>query len=255
MLKSLFLFSLLILSMSLYAGPVSTLYGTGWANGSLHIFQGNTLTKTALQGSYESGIVVLDTVKTYPYYYGGSYGRDYSLSTGNVVNTTQHPILAPQGVLDATTNGQYIYAMSYAYTPGVYRFNLDWTNPQFLFSTASSADLGIAYDSASDLLWVTNWGNKTISKYSMSGSNLGSFSTVGNHNGGLAYDAADNTLWTWSYDNNRLEQYSKTGTFLSSTSYAFNGHIYGLEASVIPEPHTLFFVLLSCAFAFFLKKK
>ncbi len=151
---------------------------------------------------------------------------------------------------DGTSDGTYnYYAQLFGSSGGptvhdVYRTNLDWSNPQLLFS-APYPSYGIAYDPDNTSLWISyfDFVSFVIADYSLDGTLLSSFATsTGNY--ALAYDAADGTLW--SQYGGLLRQYSTDGTLLQSGAISglspasFGGEILNASdpPASTPEPAT-----------------
>ncbi|NUM33484.1 MAG: PEP-CTERM sorting domain-containing protein [Candidatus Brocadiae bacterium] len=254
---------LMVLNLSLMAGPLSALYVTQWYNGNIAVIQGNQIiNQWARSGNGEISIAVSDTVKTFghspssPYNVGAQYTLNGTYTGTQYVKTSA----VHNYTWDGTTDGQYNYTIdhyaagSYA-AGGVYRYDSNWSNPVHLFSTGQN-DLSITYDPTNDSFWVSSWGAYTVRNYSRSGSLLSSFSTPYSHISALALDHADNTLW-FTQGSNTFYQYSKSGTALSSVTISgITGNVYGAEfAYSVPEPAGLFFLGLAIAVFSFLRKK
>ena len=78
------------------------------------------------------------------------------------------------------------------------------------FFAANAPCMAIPY------VFVSNWGNNTIEKYSLSGTDLGAFASTGlNQPVGLAFDSSGN-LYAANWGNNTIEKYSSSGTDLGA---------------------------------------
>lgn len=218
-------------------GPTSELYVTVWANAGIAVLQGNSIVRSwATSGTNEIAIAVTDKVRTMGHT-SGSIGAEYTLSgsfTGNRYTSGQTYFH------DGASDGQYNYAVIWN-TGNIYRYGLDWQNPQYLFN-AGADGLGITYDPTNNSLWLSSWGNGTVKNFSLAGNLLSSFTTRDSHNTALAMDYADGTLWMRENSTGYMAQYTRTGTFLGAKSYSVGGAIWGAEFSVtvVPEPGSLF---------------
>ena len=245
---------LLLLCISIQAGPLNEYYVTDWCNGGISVIQGNEIIKHwNTNASNDIAIVVDDTIRTYGHRVG-DYGAQYSLD-GTYLGTTYTNNIANR-FLDATTDGEYIYAWNYD-THTAYRFDLDWTNPQTMF-TLSTRMLGITYDPTDNTLWLGAWGSSIIEQYSLTGQKLSSFSVVDSYAGALALDHGDGTLWYCASADNTFRQYSKTGELLETVVLPTAGSNYGGEFSFteayIPEINNLFLIALGLLSGFFIYK-
>ncbi len=158
---------------------------------------------------YQYPIVVRDTIRTMGASVG-EVGAEYDFNGGDLGGRYTHP--APSSrCWDGATDGQYNYAIDTA--GDVFQFDLDWSNPVFLFSVSSFG--GITYDPSSDSLWISLWTGNTITSYTRDGIVLSSFDAGHQRNMALAMDYADGTLWL--HDRNAtgtLEQWSTGGQLL-----------------------------------------
>ena len=217
--KRILLLFLLGIITFLQAGPISQLYLIAGRDAKGMVVQGTQVLRTwALPHAYEYAVAVQDTVKTMgdnPSY----NGSEYSLTGTRLQTITTTG--SPDGLYyDGTTDGTYNYALDYKYGR-VYRFNLDWQNPQLMFSLGESYSyLGITYDPTNHSLWISGFYNsvsRVIANYTMQGTLLSTFNSQTGYNGCLALDYADNTLWVFDRDGTKtFYQYSKTGQLLSS---------------------------------------
>jgi hypothetical protein len=157
---------------------------------------------------------------------------------GNVIGG---PLQYSQGgnFYDATTDGNSIYMVEFS-SGQVYRTDLNYQNPQALFSTNQN-DIGITYDpSGGGGLWISNWGGTNVTHYDLGGTPVSSFSTGHSLNAALALDPSDGTLWLADRSSFGLfEQWTTSGTNL------FRGQIPGMDsqnvlggefASRVPAP-------------------
>ncbi len=253
----LFFCCLLVLACFPYAetlGPTSKMYFTLWDNVGLGILQGSNVIKTWAPSAYrEIAISVTDKIHTTGHLTGTS-GAEYTLS-GTFTGTT-YSISNVLGHHDGATDGQYNYAISWT-TGSLYRYNMNWQNPEYLFNVGSDA-LTITYDPTNDSFWITTWGTGKVKNYSRAGGLLSSFSTRATHNAGLALDYADGTLWMSEHATSTLVQYTKAGVFLGEKTYSsLTGGVWGAEfAYGVPEPSTvlLFALFLGILGRKFLKK-
>ncbi|HEY4934664.1 MAG TPA: PEP-CTERM sorting domain-containing protein [Terriglobales bacterium] len=226
-------------------GPTSPLYLTYTfdRNGgnSIVVVQGNSFTSfaEAYGAPDEVPIAVAGDVRTS----GNSsttIGGQYSLA-GTPTGTTYVLPAIPSTAYDSTTDGSHNYLVDYTYG-GVYQTARDFTNPVALFTSTGLYNLGITYDPANNSLWISGWGNTTVTDYSLSGTVITSFDTGHYFNGALAMDPATHTLWLVDDENTfTLEQYSTAGVLLSSgpyVGYSLGGE-FDMGATPTPEPGTL----------------
>ncbi len=227
------------------AGPNSPLYLTYTfdANGGQRIVvvQGNSLTSfaEAYGPPDEVPIAVWGDVRTagaFPGWLGGQYSL-----AGTPTGTTYPLTSIPSSAYDSTSDGSHNYLVDYTYG-GVYQTARDFSNPVLLFSSTGYYNLGITYDAVNKSLWISGWGNTTVTDYSLSGSVISSFDTGHYYNGALAMDPATHTLWLVDDENTMsLEQYSTAGVLLGSgpyVGYSLGGE-FNLGATPTPEPGTL----------------
>ena len=226
-------------------GPTSPLYLTYTfdLNGghSIVVVQGNSITSfaEAYGGPDEVPIAVWGDVRTSgnsPDYVGGQYSL-----AGTPTGTTYTLPSIGSTAYDSTTDGSHNYLVDYTYG-GVYQTARDFTNPVALFTSTGLYNLGITYDSANNSLWISGWGNTTVTDYSLNGTAISSFDTGHYFNGALAMDPATHTLWLVDDENTfSLEQYSTAGVLLSTgpyVGYTLGGE-FNMGATPTPEPGTL----------------
>jgi hypothetical protein len=79
-----------------------------------------------------------------------------------------------QPLFDGTTDGTYNYGVSWE-NGTVYRFDRNWADPSFMFSTGSGG--GLAYDAVDNTLWTSCDRCDGVNHYSMTGALLGSIAT------------------------------------------------------------------------------
>lgn len=239
------------------AGPVSEYYLTKWVDRGIAVIQDNSVVRSwsIAPGSYaQLAIVVNGDVKTYSHYSSGA-GAQYSLD--GVATGTLYPNQVGQYPHDGTTDGTYNYAFFYGMNK-LYRFGLDWSNPELVFSLSGTSRLGVTYDPTDDTFWLCGWGNSLVEHYTKTGQFLGSFSTD-SYTGSLALDHADGTLWLSVGASDTLKQYSKTGTLLSTLTISGLGPVYGGEFNFalvgIPEPSSIFLLFICIVLLLFSYKK
>jgi hypothetical protein len=233
------------------AGPIDPLYLVG--NGSLSIVQGSSVTTVSTLNPIEAAVAVAGTVRTVGFFASSGSGHEYTLAgvpTGNSYSNT----LGEQ-LLDGTTNGVFNYSILWDDTGNpandrVYRFNADWSSPQYLFTVQGSDFYGITYDAVNNSLWVSSRSGQ-IQDYTLGGTLLSSFGLPQRPNG-LAIDPRDRTLWFNTTTDSSLYQYSTSGTLLSSQNYAGapfgNGMAFGVEfAETAPAPEAATWLLTGIA--------
>jgi len=231
------------------AGPTSTLYLTAGDNHrNWRILAGTTTAVSSPQNESGQGgeyaiAVSGGTIRTGgngdylvgPLTQGSTYNLAFGYTGPRLANPLNH-------ILDGTTDGVYNYGVDW-YFRNVYRCNLDWSSPTFMFNakphTNPNSAEEITYDPNSHGLWIADSTGK-IDLYSMGGSHLSSFATPGCADISLAYDFADGTLWTMtSWNSGIFRQYSTTGSLLQTISISSTDNIIGAEFALIPEPGLL----------------
>lgn len=172
----------------------------------------------------EHAIVVDKTVRTLgtnsgtglPPSDGAGYTRQGRYSGTDFSYPAELPTTS--GILDATTDGRYIYAIDY-YNATVWRMDLDWSHPVELFKAVGN-DEGITYDPANNgSLWISSLAeNSTIRQYTLTGDVISSFS-IPTGASALARDPHDNTLWFAHGFDGTFYHYTTTGQFLGSITH------------------------------------
>ena len=137
----------------------------------------------------------------------GKQGTDFGEFAETVVGITQDP-------------GNYLYVLSYCH---VYKFDLNggyitsWGACGSGESDFSNAE-GIHYDSANDVLYVSDTQHHRVLKFDSNGTYLSQFGSYGTGDGDLAYpvgivtDAAGK-IYVVDGDNHRVERFNADGTF------------------------------------------
>ncbi len=252
--KSLFIL-LFLFCLPLFAdtlGPTSELYAVKWQNSGIAVIQGNSVVRSwATSANSEIAIAVTDKVRTLGHYLGNT-GAEYAL---NGTFTGTNYTASDYYHHDGATDGLYNYAILYS-SGNVYRYSLNWTNPEYLFNAGSYA-LGITYDPTNSSLWIGSWSYGNIKNFNLTGGVLSEFSVSSrtNYVGGLAMDYADGTLWFSEGASGTFSQYTRTGTYLGSKTYSISG-IYGAEFSVVsPEPSTIALMGILLGILLFQKRK
>jgi hypothetical protein len=142
---------------------------------------------------------------------------------GPVATSVGGPIITQ--ILDGTTNGVNNYGVTCCSgPPSVTVADLDWSNQKILFSIDAAGGDGIAFDTASNSLYVGSFDGE-VTNYSLTGHVLGQFGVTGEVVG-LAYEQSTDTLWGWNVSVSSLQQFSLTGTVLQTqaidlTPYGF----------------------------------
>lgn len=214
-------------------GPKSAYYVTSGNQGMNWILRRSSATPFAqahwftLNGFVfgEHAIVVDKTVRTLGTNFGGaglppSAGAEYTRRGKYAGPDFPYPadLATTSGILDATTDGQYIYALDY-YNATVWRMDLDWTHPVELFKVLAN-DEGIAYDPANNgSLWISSLSeNRTIRQYTLTGEVISSFG-IPTGASALARDPQDHTLWfSYGFDGT-FYHYDTSGQFLGSITH------------------------------------
>lgn len=222
-------------------------------NRGIYAIDGNNITRWDNDAGVFA-IAVQDTVNTMiinDYSYPNGRGKQYTLDGDFTGVTYSHPGFFEYGsFFDGATDGEYNYTISNDFGPNIYRFDLNWANPEQLFYVGNTGGgnykLGITYDNTNNSLWVSSFaGGDIIENWSMDGVLLSSFSTGHNLNAALALDYADQTLWV--RDRNSasalFEQYSKSGELLDTVDFGNLGNTLGgefaFQSAPVPEPATM----------------
>ena len=163
---------------------------------------------------FESPIAVIDTVRTTSSFLAGGPGAEYTLDGNDTGKRFPHP----EGIgefWDGTTDGEFNYGVVLEGNKVVFRTDLNWANPEGLFSV-NRRFVGITFDTTDNTLWLGGWRDDPLIEHrALDGELLGSFVPKGVRNSALALDPADDTLWVAEGSRVRiLRQYSKDGELL-----------------------------------------
>ncbi|MBA4137587.1 MAG: hypothetical protein C0518_09750 [Opitutus sp.] len=210
---------------------------------------------TTNTGYMGNALAVTDRIWMLDHYNNPGSAHSFGLDGTSGRDSSTFSPLGVSQFLDGTTNGIFNYTL--AWTGGdavVYRASTDWTNLTSIFTATGSDIAGIAYDMASDTLWIS--GSSTIYQYSLTGTVLGQFSHTGGR-GGLAYQPSTDSLWL--VPNNAsspLLQYSKSGTLLQSlTVTGRSSNVWGAEFVAVPEPSTYALLALGLALVLWVRRR
>ena len=212
-------------------GPKSAYYVTSGNNGVNWILRRENATPFEQVHWFISGlvfgehaIVVDKTVRTLgtnsstglPPSDGAEYTRQGRYTGTDFPYPAELPTTS--GILDATTDGQYIYGLDY-YNATVWRMDPDWSHPVALFTVIGN-DEGITYDPANNgTLWISSLSeNQTIRQYTLTGQVISSF-RIPTGASALARDPHDNTLWFGHGFDGTFYNYTTSGRFLGSITY------------------------------------
>jgi len=241
------------------AGPSRPLYlSTG---SQIQVMTDGGIVDSWITGEQEYSIAVNTTVKTWSQ--GNPLlsllGREYELD-GTPTGATY---LNGVGCCfrDGTTDGQFNYAVRQAIPNNVvYRFNLDWTDPQPMpfSSTFTSGVTGIAYDSSDDTFWLASSSVAdfvAVLHLTRTGNFISSFGGGEGSNVSLAYDATDDSLWIYSARPalSELVHFAASDD-MTSGNFALSrepgiGFVSAIEFQLapVPEPSTYVLVLVGVA--------
>ena len=214
-------------------GPHSAYYVTAGNQGVNWILHNSKVTSFDQVHWFTSGgftfgehaIVVDKTVRTLGTNFPNSAliasdGAEYTRQGRYTGTDFPYPAELPttSGILDATTDGQYIYGLDF-YNATVWRMDLDWTHPLELFHVVAS-DEGITYDPSNNgTLWISSLSqNETIRQYTLTGDVISSF-RIPTGASALARDPHDGTLWFGDGFEGTFYHYSTGGQFLGSITY------------------------------------
>jgi len=247
------------------AGPARPLYlSTG---SQIQVLQFNSIIDSWTTGEQEFSIAVDMTVRTWSQ--GNQFlsllGKEYLLDGTPTGATYANDVGCC--FRDGTTDGQFNYAIRQvaAAANSIYRFNLDWTNPQVMPVNPIygpgllSGVTGITYDSSDDTFWLAG-GNDFlfVEHITRAGNLISSFGGGTGSMASLAYDAADDTLWLYSARPglSTLSHYAASDDMTHAnfpiTSEPGIGFVTGIEFQLqhlapVPEPATV--VLLAAGLA------
>ncbi len=184
---------------------------------------------------YQYPIAVRDTIRTMGAN-EGDVGAEYDFFGTDLGARFTHPP-GPIRSWDGTTDGRSNFGIDTG--GGVYRFDLDWSDPSLLFGAGSVGSL--TYDPTNDSLWVSQFSTSTVIEYSMGGAALRSFDTGHTQNMALALDHADGTLWLHDRTTQgTYEQWTKSGTRLTRVAVPGMAGQNALAGEFqLPEPSTL----------------
>ncbi|WP_426168547.1 PEPxxWA-CTERM sorting domain-containing protein [Sandarakinorhabdus sp. DWP1-3-1] len=170
---------------------------------------------------------------------GGS--TEYTLAGVATGNTAAGGPVISQ-LLDGATNGSVNYGVTCCSGQNVVTIaNADWSNQQTLFNLSSNGS-GIAYDSSTNSLFVSDF-DGAVTNYALTGVALGSFTA---NIVAIAYDSASDSLFGWNGSSQSLQQYSKSGTLLQTQAInvgafgifnPYGGEIaFSAVSGAVPEP-------------------
>ncbi len=219
------------------SAQTSELYIFSYTSNQAYVVQNGNLNRSFATGTYEfAGAVAGDVRTVQAYSWVGQDGKQYD-TNGNDLGG-RYAYTGLDYIYDATTDGaNYNYACLYG-GGDLYRFDRNWQNAQFQFSTAGNT-LGTAYDTSNNTIW-TAAGSGAVSQYDLNGQLLSQFFPGGNWYG-LALDPADGTLWlTQDGSYPYIAQYDQSGNHLQDV-YVGNfgmGNTLGMEFDVgrVPAP-------------------
>jgi uncharacterized protein (TIGR03382 family) len=226
-------------------GQTSPLYMISYDTNEAVVVQNGQVTTAWTNTNTETAMAIDSTVRVLgrnP----GLTGAEYDLG-GNLLNSGVYPNPLYVDVYDGTTDGTYNYGIAhndFDTNFAVIRGDADWGNLEVLFVPTIRSS-GIAYDSSTDTLWITNnsGGYTGLQQYDLNGNLL--FETLGDIGGagyGLAYDPADDTLWmTGAFNSGVVDAYQldKSGNILAQIDlpdYATNWISAEMQ---IPAPGSL----------------
>ncbi|MGD9615144.1 MAG: PEP-CTERM sorting domain-containing protein [Alphaproteobacteria bacterium] len=249
-------------SAALTTGPLSPYYLNNSSDQTIYVVQGTSVVDS-FPLSYCGGIqfceanLAIANGHVSTNWFGNGQGSpgtagQYTLDgtpTGVSWPTSPPPAgTTSQIIQDGTSDGTSNYTVELQNDvgqPRVIAYDLQWQNPTVLFDVPS-AHTGITYDPVDNALWISHFGNGTISQYALDGTLLTSFGAATAGPTALAYDPADNTLWFGNQGGTNLFQYSKTGVLLQEGELsglpggAYNsGEITAASVPPVPEPASL----------------
>ncbi len=230
-------------------GPVSNYYLTNGDGGTNWLVLGTSATSFAqanpdMLGEYAISVTP-SFVRTLHNGNDTTQGLGSEYTLGFVFTGNTFSFSPTRGFYDATNDGQFIYSVDFN-NGEVVRMNLDWSSPTVLFDTGfgSANALGITYDTATNSLWVSQWGGTTVANFSLAGTPLSSFDAGFGTISSLAYNPISDTLWMGSQSNQgTFSEFSKAGALLQAPTYAsmLSENTLGGEfvISAVPEPASL----------------
>ncbi|MEP6603200.1 MAG: PQQ-binding-like beta-propeller repeat protein [Spartobacteria bacterium] len=228
-------------------GPASRYYITAGQQGKAWVTQLDSVINSWVlhfpinPGQY--AISVLDKVRISGSFLEGVTRIGSEYSTDGVYTGKDFPYAIPgAGFWDGATDGLSNYSVDYEYG-GVYKFDLDWSNPALVFDTPVHY-LGITFDPQTQTLWLAQWENGVVEHRSLDGTVLSSFEVPFNRISCLALDPADGSLWMGSQGElGKFYQYSPCGRQVSTRTYAsladqntLGGEFPMPSASATPPP-------------------
>lgn len=246
--------AILICATCLPSANASTLYLIGGSTAyQVDLEAGTFETFNVFDSAY--GIAVGETVRLRSYQTG--YSEEYNLDGTPTGNTYTYEDGISQ-ILDGTTDGTYNYGAGCCGADGVYRFDTNWGNAEFLFDVGSGTS-GIAYDPVNNSLWVTTFG-PNVYEYDLSGNLLSSI-TVSETSFlvALAYDPATDSFWA-NQQSDSFYNFDRDGTVLQVVTIdGLNpGNVFGGEfamGSPIPEPSSAVLILLGIAGTYLARRR
>jgi hypothetical protein len=200
-------------------GPQSPLFLTAGANSNNWGVQGPIAFSGSQQYGSEYPIAVFNnkirTLGTFTGSFGAEYNTNLTFDGTSFTNQFGGGVNVYDGTTDAVSKN---YTVDYN-SGDVYATDLNWSNPQFLFTTAPGF-LGITYDPTDNSLWLSNFNCNVLEHRTLFGTLMSSFTTPFTAITCLALDPADNTLWMGSQSTQgTFYQYSKAGVQLSTVFY------------------------------------
>ena len=178
-------------------------------------------------GAPEHPLYIMGKIRTASMLYAGPgarYGQGLSPDGKTYTN-----YVADQ-IWDATSDGCKVYTVNFD-TGDVIRADLDWSNPEILFTLDPAHQyLGITYDPSDHSLWVSEWDGDVIRNLDMEGNHLGSFTAHRTHLTCLGLDHATGLLWVGSaLHKGEFRGYTRVGAWSGIVHHGFDYATYGGE--------------------------
>jgi hypothetical protein len=222
------------LCASLAQAQTETLYVTDGDSARLAIVRGGVL--LAVKTTHVRGYPLTATSSLWIGDYDGTQLNSIQYDLGGNATGATVPYTVRDAV-DGASDGRNAWQLGPAFSTSAtvwFSPSVDFSGSVAAFSVAGDDLVGIAFDTATGTLWVSDQNN--IYHYSTGGTLLGQFAHTSGR-GCIAYEHSTDTLWYVSNGSDNITQYSKTGAKLQTLTVAgLSSNNWGAEFSAVVTP-------------------